>query len=240
MPKNKFDTIYHDLKQKIETGTYPFQTPLPSEATLTDVYHCSRATLRRALIRLIERGYIQSQQGRRVQIIYQPAAQNEFTIGGIESFREAAARNNFTATTKVIRFSAEFVNESLAAQTGFPVGSEIYEVRRVRYLEGKPLILDINVFRRDIVPDLTAEIAAESIYDYLENELGMTIVTSKRRITVEQANDDDLSWLELDGYNCLAVVSGRTYNSDGIQFEYTQSRHHPDYFCFEDTAVRKR
>ena len=240
MPKNKFDTIYHDLKQKIEIGEYPFQTALPSEAVLTDVYQCSRATLRRALTRLIERGYIQSQQGKRVRIIYQPATQNEFTIGGIESFREAAARNNFTATTKVIRFAAEFVNESLAAQTGFPVGSEIYEVRRVRYLEGKPLILDINVFRRDIVPDLTAEIAAESIYDYLENELGMTIVTSKRRITVEQANDDDLLWLELDGYNCLAVVSGRTYNSDGIQFEYTQSRHHPDYFCFEDTAVRKR
>ena len=109
---------------------------------------------------LVERGYIQTKQGRRVQIIYQPAAQNEFTIGGIESFREAAARNNFTATTKVIRFAAEFVNESLAAQTGFPVGSEIYEVHRVRYLEGKLLILDINVFRRDIVPNLTAEIAA--------------------------------------------------------------------------------
>lgn len=194
----------------------------------------------KTMTRLVERGYIQSQQGRRVQIIYQPAAQNEFTIGGIESFREAAARNNFTATTKVIRFASEFVNESLAVQTGFPVGSEIYEVRRVRYLDGKTLILDINVFRRDIVPDLTAEIAAESIYDYLENELGMTIVTSKRCITVEQANVDDLSWLELDGYNCLAVVSGRTYNSDGIQFEYTQSRHHPDYFCFEDTVVRKR
>ena len=68
----------------------------------------------------------------------------------------------------------------------------------------------------------------------------MTIVTSKRHITVEQSNDDDLLWLELDGYNCLAVVSGMTYNSDGIQFEHTQSRHHPDYFCFEDTAVRKR
>ena len=61
------------------------------------------------------------------------------------------------------------------------------------------------------MPDLTAEIAAESIYDYLENELGMTIVTSKRRITVEQANDDDLLWLELDGYNCLGV--------SGIWFE---------------------
>ena len=34
-------------------------------------------------------------------------------------------------------------------------------------------------------------------------------------------------------------VSSQTYNSDGIMFEYTQSRHRPDYFRFQDNAVRK-
>ena len=38
---------------------------------------------------------------------------------------------------------------------------------------------------------------------------------------------------------CLAVVSSQTYNSDGVMFEYTQSRHHPDYFRFQDNAVRR-
>ena len=132
------------------------------------------------------------------------------------------------------------MGEKTAQKTGLPVGSEIYDVRRVRYLEGKPLILDINFFLREFVPDLTPEIAARSIYEYIENELKMVIVTSRRRMTVEHATALDNKWLEMGDYNCLAVVSGRTYNADGVQFEYTQSRHHPEYFCFEDTATRRK
>ena len=49
----------------------------------------------------------------------------------------------------------------------------------------------------------------------------------------------DEKYLELGDYNCLAVVSSQTYNSDGIMFEYTQSRHRPDYFRFQDNATRR-
>lgn len=41
-------------------------------------------------------------------------------------------------------------------------------------------------------------------------------------------------------YNCLAVVSNQVYNSDGVMFEYTQSRHHPSIFRFQDNAVRRQ
>ena len=194
---------------------------------------------RRALARLIEHGYIQAGQGRRMRVIYQPTAQNEFMIGGIESFREAAARNHFQAVTRVVHFAEDVVDQKTAEKIGLPLGSAIYDVRRICYLEGKALILDINLFLREAVPNLTPEIAAHSIYDYIENDLGMTIVTSRRRMTVERAGALDMRWLEMGDYNCLAVVSGRTYNAEGIQFEYTQSRHHPEYFCFEDTAVRR-
>ena len=40
-------------------------------------------------------------------------------------------------------------------------------------------------------------------------------------------------------YNCMAVVTSHTYNSDGVMFEYTQSRHRPDYFSFQDNATRQ-
>jgi GntR family trehalose operon transcriptional repressor len=68
----------------------------------------------------------------------------------------------------------------------------------------------------------------------------MAITTSKRTMTVERATEADEKYLDLNDYNCLAVISGQTYNSDGIMFEYTQSRHRPDYFCFQDTATRRR
>ena len=44
----------------------------------------------------------------------------------------------------------------------------------------------------------------------------------------------------MDGYDCVAVVVNQTFNSDGMLFEYTQSRHQPDYFCFQDIATRKK
>lgn len=69
----------------------------------------------------------------------------------------------------------------------------------------------------------------------------MTIVNSKRIITVEKITEIDEKYLELNAkdYNCMAVVSSQTFNSSGVMFEYTQSRHRPDYFRFYDNAVRK-
>ena len=51
--------------------------------------------------------------------------------------------------------------------------------------------------------------------------------------------DEKYLMMNAEDYNCMAVVSSHTYNSDGVMFEYTQSRHRPDYFRFYDNAVRK-
>lgn len=69
----------------------------------------------------------------------------------------------------------------------------------------------------------------------------MTIVNSRRVMTVEKITEIDEKYLELDAndYNCLAVISSHTYNSDGVMFEYTVSRHRPDYFRFQDNALRR-
>lgn len=240
MPKAKYESIYQDIKEKIEDEEYQYQDLLPSENTMVATYGCSRNTIRRALSVLADEGYVQSLQGKGVRIIYQPVAQNAFTLGGIESFKESAIRNRRKSTTKVLQFTEITADPHIAKKTGFPIGSELYYIQRVRSLDGKALILDINMFLKSIVPGLTKSIAKNSIYDYIENELGVTIVTSKRLVTVEHSTEIDEKYLELNDYNCLAVISSQTFNADGIMFEYTQSRHRPDYFSFQDTATRKR
>lgn len=240
MPKAKYESIYRDLKEKIEGQTYAYQQLLPSENTMVSIYGCSRNTIRRAVADLIEQGYVQSLHGKGVRVIYQPVSQTDFTIGGIESFKESALRNHRKTHTKVLLFAEITADERIARRTGFPVGAGLYYIQRLRFLEEKALILDINLFRRDVIPGLTEEIAGRSVYDYIENELGMAIITSKRRMTVERATELDETYIELNDYNCLAVITSQTYNADGIMFEYTQSRHRPDYFCFQDTATRKK
>lgn len=193
MPKAIYDMIYRDLKEKIETEQYAYQELLPSEHNLISLYGCSRNTVRRALAELASEGYIQSMQGKGVRNIYQPVDQNAYTVGGIESFKEASRRNRRLSATRVLQFT-----------------------------------------------ELTPQIAEGSVYEYLEEELGMNIVTSKRTLTVEHVTQVDEKYIDLKGYNCMAVITSQTFNDEGVQFEYTQSRHHPDYFQFQDVAVRKK
>ena len=189
---------------------------------------------------LVADGYVQTMQGRGVRVIYQPVGKTTFTIGSIETFQETARRNRLRAVTKVTKFETVIADECFAAKSGFSVGDELWSIERVRYLDGKALILDVNYFLKEFVPGLTPEIAANSVYDYIENTLGMQIITSKRHITVEHATARDEKLLDMGTYGCVVVVVNQTFNSDGMLFEYTQSRHQPDYFCFQDIATRKK
>ena len=238
MAKTKYDQIYAELRTRIEQQEYGFQELLPSENTLVKEYGCSRNTVRRAIGRLADEGYVQSLHGKGVRIIYQPGQLSEFMLSGIESLKEAVARNQKEYRTKVVCFAELTVDQRISARTTFPVGAEIYYIQRVRYIDGEALILDHNYFLKEVARDLTPEIAEQSIYAYLEQELGENIVTTKRKVTVERASQIDEMYLELGDYNCLAVVSSMTYNADGVMFEFTQSRHRPDKFAFYDLAHR--
>ena len=240
MPKAKYNQIYRDLKEKIEAEVYAYQEMLPSEHILITEYSCSRNTVRRAISELTAEGYVQPMHGKGVRNIFQPVEQTAFTVGGIESFKESAIRNHRTPFTKVLLFTEITADEKIEKKTGFRKGSQLYYIQRLRSLNGKPLILDHNYFLKELTPGLTPGIASKSIYDYLEGELGLTITTSKRTLTVERMTQIDEKYIDLKDYNCMAVITSQTFDDNGIQFEYTQSRHRPDYFRFQDVATRRR
>lgn len=239
MPKAKYEQIYRILKEKIESGLYPPQALLPSEHTLIGELDCSRNTLRRAVAELVRVGYVQTMQGKGVRCIFEPTGQATFTLGSIESFAESAARIHWHPSSKILHFESLIVDETLSQRTGFAPGTPVYYLQRLHYLNNRPLILNHSYFRQDVARGLTAEIAAGSIYQYLEQELQVSIINSKRVVTVERATALDLQYLDMADCNCLAVVSSQTYNGDGVMFEYTQSRHHPNFFRFQDNAVRR-
>ena len=89
MPAKKYSLIYEDLKSKIEKGIYKPQCCLPTEYALVEEYGCSRNTIRRAVKELSEIGYVQSIHGKGVQVIYRRRTQAQFSIGGVESLKEA-------------------------------------------------------------------------------------------------------------------------------------------------------
>lgn len=238
MPKMRYEAIYQELRREIEAGEHPRE--LPTEHRLTERFGCSRNTVRRAIGRLAEEGYVQSVHGRGVFVLFQRPEQTEFMISGIESMKEAAERARLDVSTRVLYFTELVVDAPLQELTGLPEGEEIYYLRRVRSLAGEALILDHNYFLKSVVRGLSPKIAEASIYEYMEQDLKETIITTQRKYTVELADALDREHLDLGAYNCLAVVSSRTFNAKGIQFEYTQSRHRADRFVFYGSVRRHR
>ena len=177
--------------------------------------------------------------GKGVRVIYQKRPRALFELGGIETFKEAAQRNDLDAKTKVVTFERVTADAELAARTGFEEGANLYYVVRVRIINGKALILDYNYFLAELEANLTEDKARRSIYEYLENKLDMQIATSKRTVTVERVTAEDRRFLDLDSTDYLAVVTGQTFDSYGRMFEFTQSRHRPDYFSFFTVARRE-
>ncbi len=241
--RTAYDVIYRDLRREIENGTYGYEDFLPSQSMLVERYGCAHNTVRRALSMLAEQGYCQPIHGKGVRVIFRRGDNPTgalFVTGGIEAFYETAARNMVDATTVVKAFEPVTCDAALSRLTGFDVDTPLLHVERVRVLNGQALIHDKSYFRASTVEGLTVEQVEKSIYAYIENKRGVRIATSKRTFTVEETTDEDRTWLDVEGYDLLAIVHRRTFDGAGVQFEYTQSRHHPRYFAFHDTAIRDR
>lgn len=238
MPAVRYEQIYWELRHAIEAGEYPKE--LPTEQRLTERFGCSRNTARRAIGRLEEDGYVQSARGRGVFVLFQKPERTEFKFSDVETMKEAAERNHLDVSTKVVHFTELVVDGATHRLTGLPEGAEIYYLRRVRYLGEEALILDHNYFLKSVARGLSPKIAEASIYEYMERVLKERIVTTQRKYTVELAQPLDRQYLDLGDYNCLVMVSGRTFNAKGVQFEFTQSRHRADRFAFYGQVRRRK
>ena len=241
MPQSKYEQIYRIIRQEIESGFYRTGDFLPSENEYAARFDVTRNTIRRALSILTAEGFLLPQHGRGVQVIYEPDENRSvFTIGGIESFAEAVERSGKKAKTRLVTFQEITADEKISLQTGFDVGAALYYIERIRFIDNRATIHDTNMFLKSETPGLTPKIVSESVYEYLENKLGIVITTSRRRVAAEEAVPKDYEMLDLGHFDFVLSVTGQVFNSKGVMFEYTESRHVPDQVCFVETAVRQK
>ena len=131
-------------------------------------------------------------------------------------------------------------DDELAEMTGFAVGSSLTHIMRARRADGMRISTDESFYLSEEVPGLTLDIISDSVYAYLEGELGMKIGTSKRTITVEAATESDYKYIDLGEFNAVGVMRSHTFDADGVMIEYTVSRQRPGFFAYSRDALRRQ
>jgi GntR family trehalose operon transcriptional repressor len=238
MQQKKYEEIYASLKADIEKGRPAVGKLLPSESALVSRYGCARNTVRRAIALLTADGFLQSRHGKGVFVIYEAREKPGIMLNGIESLKEFAQRTGCRVHTEVLAFDEIVCDAELSTRSLFATGTPLLSIVRVRYLDGCAQIIDHNFFLKSHAAGITREIAESSIYEYLEHETGLVIVTRKQKVFVSPADKLDKRYLSLGHLNCIAALSHQVYDSNGTMFEYTESRHNPASFVFYNTARR--
>ena len=183
--------------------------------------------------------FVQPIHGKGVRVIWLKGETDMLgALEEVESFGEFAKRNNAVASTDVKSFEHLICTEQLSRRLGFKVGEELIAWYVSEVSTAVRAKWTMATFLASIAKGLTPEIAAESIYDYLEHKRGIKVMASRRTVSVELANDEDCSYLDLGKYNCVAVMESQSYTSDGILFEVTHARTHPEIFHYRVNSKR--
>ena len=235
----KYDAIYQDLKEKIEAEIYATGSLLPSESALQDMYQASRDTVRKALRLLKDDGFIQSQKGKGSTVINRQ--EYVFPVSGVVSYAELAAQ--FHLQTRTVVLTNHFATLPAKSFKDVDPTVEVKQMRllkRVRYLENEPDIIDIDYLDPKVVPPIPESVAKDSLYAYLEGPVGLTIAYATKEITVEAATEEDQRYLKIPPSAVVVVVRSCSSLTDTTKFQYTESRHRADRFKLHDFARRIR
>lgn len=232
---SKYQKIYQDILDKIKNGEIKPHTYLPSENELMKIYKASRDTIRKALNLLLNDGYIQKNKGKGSLVL--DTSRIAFPVSGVTSFKELQKTLHGEARTIVHIFSEEEADDEIKEALYMDTG-KVYHVERIREIDQEKVILDIDYLNEAVVPGLSVKDAENSLYEYIENKLGLKISFARKEITVVKATEKEKALLDMDGYDLLVCVKSYTYLEDATLFQYTISKHRPDKFRFVDFARR--
>lgn len=226
--------IYTELKKRVQSGYYNIKMRLPTEELLIDELHVSRYAIRKAIKQLADEGLVYSVKGKGVVVLEQtPQSQKiNLSLEKIDGLKVLNNTDDYKRQTFIADFQQIIVDEEISHKTSFAVGIPVYAIQRVRRINNRNSVLDLNYFNAQVVPGITPEIAKGSIYTYIKNDLRMKIAVVKRQLRIEHATQIDYKHLNLGIDNCIGNMISFAFNDGGKQFEYTESHFIPDNFIF--------
>lgn len=164
--------------------------------------------------------------------------QINFPVSDRTSYQELIEQQGLNSQTNVISLDKIIVDSKLSERTGFSNSRQVWRVVRQRVVDSCASVIDIDYLDASLVPQLNRSIAEYSIYDYIENQLNLSISHAFKEITIDNAIDQDKILIDLGKDQHVVCVRSKVYLNNGKQFQFTESRHKLEKFKFVDYAKR--
>ncbi|WP_407371705.1 GntR family transcriptional regulator [Carnobacterium sp.] len=234
----KYIMISNDIRNKILKGEYVANQRLPFEKDLCIQYDSSKMTIKKAVDILVTEGLIIKRRGSGTFVKDLNPEEIERVIMANQFRGTTALYPDKKVSSKILNFSIVQVPEHAAKKLNITSDNFVYDIRRVRYVNDKPVVIEEMYMPIDLIPGIKEKNIKESIYEYLENELHLKIQSAHRTVSVRKATEFEAEKLGLESGDPVAVAEQVGYLDTGNTFEFSISIHRYDEFSVEIVLTR--
>lgn len=205
--RNDSPTLYLYVKEYIMkliiSGKYPANTQLPTEYQLMDELNVGRATVRAALAQLENEGTIYKRQG--VGTFVSERSQH-FGLEPFMSLSFTLKRVGIKDTNEVINKERYIVEDGELAK-GWPKGTEVYRIQRLRSSEDTPIALEDNYYSPYAFSKLKEDEIDQSLSHNLLSSIDSTICDIDMHISVRHPSQEECQQLNIKPQEKVVDIS---------------------------------
>lgn len=227
------------LKDNIQETKWLPGEQIPGEQELCETFGVSRTVVRQALRELELAGVITRRKGKGT-FIAEPKI-SEGLIQNLTGFYQDMVERGLKPETKVLHQNIIRANEKVANYLGIPLGTEVIDIQRLRYINDEPIQLVTTYIPLQVYPPLAdVDLTNRSLYEYLEKEGGIFLTRGRRYIESVLANETEASLLGIERGAPLLMLDSVSYSESGQPIEFYHALHRGDRTRFEVELVRTR
>lgn len=212
------------LCQNINSGKLPQGSKLPTEIELCQMYHVSRITIRSALKKLADAGYLERHSGRGTFVTEAKVQKN---LGKVIGFTEMCVSQHMQPGAKTLKI--ELTEPTVQEQDYLQLkpGAQILLLQRLRSADCKPVILETVRFPESFSFLFGTDLTNLSLYQVLR-EHDIKFDQSSRTIDIVPANSHTAKLLEVSRDHPLLRIRSIVSSPD------SQHRYLGEQLCRSD------
>ncbi len=231
--------LYHqiemDLRRLIRTGEVKIGDVLPPETQLAAYYGVGRQTVRMALARLVDAGWLSRYAGRGT-FIRQPDETQSHTFYLDRSFTQQMEVMGLHARSQVIRTYSGTIDMNAPAALRSQKGAPFFYLLRLRFGGDEPIGLQATTLISSLTPGIDQhDFNTESLYTVLFNIYRLKIVRLEHTISAVTADTTQAELLNILPGAALLVVNTTAALDTGDIIEATTSHYRADKYEYSTT-----
>lgn len=224
------------MRAKIQDETWKIGDQIPGEPEIVKQYGVARATVRQAILDLVNEGLLYRKQGKGTFVC---RARRMDVIEPLISFTAEMTSRGMTPGAIVLgKGKAKTLPAEVAAIMGD--AASVYRLERLRTADGMPLALEYSYLDEEIVPGMSKEDLEGSLYQMITHRRNIKVSKVVQSISSSLADKRQAEVMRIEEGSPVLVLERVMYTMDEKAFYWLRFVFRGDMYKIDSVLERDR